>query len=184
VRIGVLAHRSISGPAPFVAVVLFLVGITALLGAGALWKRSSDRPRRRVGVIAMGVVGVGCLVVATFLPFLLGARPSLGRPSSSARLQVVSPSPGQVFHGDPATIHVVLLHTGGRVVPSTSLRLVPDEGYIHLFLDGTLVSMTTTLTADVAAAPGTHEMAAEFVAVDHVSFDPQVTASTMFSVTP
>jgi hypothetical protein len=184
VRIGVLAHRSISGPAPFVAVVLFLAGVTALLGAGALWKRSSDRPQRRVGAIALGGVGVGCLVVATFLPFLLGARPSLGRPSSPARLEIVSPSPGQVFHGDPANIHVVLLLTGGRVVPSTSLRLVPDEGHIHLFLDGTLVSMTTTLTADVAAAPGTHQVSAEFVAVDHLSFDPRVAAATTFSVSP
>lgn len=127
-------------------------------------------------------IGVGCLVVATFLPILLGARPSLGRPSTSARLEIVSPRPGQVFHGDPATIHVVLLLPGGRVVPSTSLRLVPDEGHIHLFLDGVLVAMTTDLSADVAAQPGTHEVSAEFVAVDHLSFDPRVIASTTFSV--
>jgi hypothetical protein len=128
------------------------------------------------------VIAFACLSAATFLPLFLGARPAIARPSTAARVEIVSPTPGQVFRGDPATVHVVLLLVGGRVVPTTSLRLVPDEGHIHLFLDGTLVSMTAALTADLVAAPGTHQLSAEFVAVDHLSFDPRVTASTAFSV--
>jgi hypothetical protein len=115
-------------------------------------------------------------------PLFLGARPSIARPSTTARLEIVSPAPGQAFRGDPAAVHVVLLIVGGRVVPTTSLRLVPDEGHIHLFLDGALISMTAALSTDLAAAPGTHQLSAEFVAVDHLSFDPRVTASTTFSV--
>ena len=96
----------------------------------------------------------------------------------------MSPAGEQVFHGHPATVHVVLSLDGAQVVPFTSLRLVPDEGHIHLFLDGALVSMTTGLTADVSAAPGSHVLEAEFVAVDHGPFDPRVRASTPFSVVP
>jgi hypothetical protein len=73
---------------------------------------------------------------------------------------------------------------GGQVVPFSSFRLEPNEGHIHLSVDGRLVSMTTGLTADIAASPGPHELVAEFVAVDHGPFDPRVQATTTFSVVP
>ena len=79
---------------------------------------------------------------------------------------------------------LVVTLEGGQVVPFSSLRLEPNEGHIHLFLDGALVSMSTGLTADLLARPGTHRLVAEFVAVDHGSFDPPVTATTTFSVVP
>jgi hypothetical protein len=157
------------------------VGLGAAIGAGWLYAHRSDTVGR-ASAISLGAVAFACLIVATIFPLFLGARPSIARPSTSARLEIVSPAPGQVFNGNSATIHVVLLLTGGRVVPTTSLRLVPDEGHIHLFLDGSLVSMTAALTADLSAAPGTHQLSAEFVAIDHLSFDPRVTTSTSFSV--
>jgi hypothetical protein len=179
----VLAHRGVSGPAPFVAVGLLLLGMGAIVGAGWTFTHpvhSWNRP----AAIGLGAIGAGCLVVGTILPFLLGASPSLSRPSSTARLGIASPASGQVFHGDPATVHVVLSLDGGQVVPFSSLRLVPNEGHIHLYVDGALVSMSTGLTADVPARPGTHQLVAEFVAVDHGSFDPRITATTTFSVVP
>ena len=178
-----LAHRGISGPAPFVAVALLLVGLAALVGAGWIYTHRVSR-WGRLGGIGLGVVGAGCLVLGTILPFLLGARPSLGRPSTAARLEITSPAAGEVFRGDPATLPVAMQLDGGQVVPFTSLRLVPNEGHIHLFLDGALVSMTTGLTAQITAPPGPHELVAEFVAVDHGSFDPQVRATVTFSVVP
>jgi len=48
--------------------------------------------------------------------------------------------------------------------------LVPNEGHIHLYLDGSLMSMTTGLDAQIAASPGLHELRAEFVAVDRGRF--------------
>jgi hypothetical protein len=179
----VLAHRGVSGPAPFVAVGLLLVGIGAFVGAGWMFTHPV-RPWNRAAAIGVGAVGTGCLVVGTILPFLLGARPTLSRPSSTARLAIASPATGQTLHGDPATVHVVMTLVGGQVVPFSSLRLVPNEGHIHVYLDGGLVSMSTGLTADVSTRPGTHELVAEFVGVDHGSFDPRVTATTTFSVTP
>jgi hypothetical protein len=84
----------------------------------------------------------------------------------------------------PASIQVDLRLDGGNVVGFSSLRLVPNEGHIHLYLDGSLVSMTTGLDAQIAATPGQHELRAEFVAVDHGPFAPRVVATATFSVHP
>jgi hypothetical protein len=178
---GILAHIGVPGPAPFVAMGLFTVAIGASWGAYRLFSHQSG-PARRAGSIGLGVVAASCFIIATILPFLLGARPALGRPSTTARLEIVSPSLGEVFQGDPASVAVTLRLTGGKVVPITSLRLVPNEGHIHLYLDGSLVSMTTGLDAVVGASPGQHTLTAEFVAVDHAPFQPRVRATVTFSV--
>ena len=88
-----------------------------------------------------------------------------------------------MIRGDPASIAVELRREGGTVVPTTSLRLVPNEGHIHLYLDGSLVSMTG-LDAQITAPPGPHTLRAEFVAVDHRPFRPRVAATVTFQVRP
>ncbi len=94
----------------------------------------------------------------------------------------MSPREGEVFRGDPATIQVEIHLEGARIVPFSSLRLVPNEGHIHLYLDGSLVTMSTGLDARIVAPPGDHELKAEFVAVDHAPFDPRVVTTVSFSV--
>ena len=59
---------------------------------------------------------------------------------------------------------------------------MPNEGHIHLYLDGALVSMTTGLDAQISASPGEHEVRAEFVAVDHGPFQPSVVTTVAISV--
>ena len=178
---GVVAHIGIPGPAPFIATGVFLAGIGALGGA---WWFNAHRPALlgRAPAIGLGVVAGACLVLATIFPILLGARPSLRRPSTTAILMIVLPQQGEVFRGDPASFPVELQLEGGTIVPFTSLRLVPDEGHIHLYLDDSLVSMTAALSARITAAPGPHELHVEFVAVDHRPFDPRVVATAAFSV--
>jgi hypothetical protein len=90
---------------------------------------------------------------------------------------------GRAVHGDPAIVPVDLHLVGGRVVQTTSLRLVPNERHIHLYLDGSLVAMTG-LTGSVSARPGTHTLRAEFVAIDHLPFDPRVSVTVAFTVDP
>jgi hypothetical protein len=176
-----LAHAGMPGPAPFIAMGLFFAGFGA--GFGAYWFYRHPSPAlRRVPAVGLGVIAGACFVVATIFPLLLGARPSLGRPSTSARLEIVSPHEGEMFHGDPARIPVVLHLAGGKVVPFTSLHLVKDEGHIHLYLDGSLASMATTPQTTLAASPGNHELRAEFVAVDHGPFQPRVLATVTFRV--
>lgn len=180
---GVLGHAGIPGPAPFVAMGLFFLAFGAAYGAYRLFTRPSD-PLRRTMSIALGVVAFVSFGVATTIPFFLGARPALGRPSTTARLEIVSPSSGEVIRGDPASVPVELRLEGGKIVPISSLRLVPNEGHVHVYLDGSLVSMTASLDATIEASPGQHQLLAEFVAIDHAPFQPRVRAAVTFSVRP
>ena len=105
------------------------------------------------------------------------------RPSSSATLTVVSPTDGQSVAGP--TVHVVISITGGTVVAATTIAIRPDEGHIHLYVDNNLVSMNYGMTLDQAVPAGTHVMRAEFVAADHVPFNPRVvTPDVVFTVAP
>jgi hypothetical protein len=103
------------------------------------------------------------------------------RPSTSATLTIVSPKNGSVVHG--STVDLRLRLDGAHVVQATSQNLRPDEGHVHVILDGKLVSMNYQLD-DVLhdVAPGQHLLQAEFVANDHAPFDPRVTAVTSFTV--
>jgi len=176
-----VAHAGISGPAPFIAMGLFLAGFAAAYGAYRFFNHPSSVLGRSPAV-GFGLIALACFVIATIFPLLLGARPSLGRPSTTARLVILSPLPGETFRGDPASIPVALRLDGGKLVSFTSFRLVPNEGHIHLYLDGSLVSMTTALDAQILASPGKHELRAEFVAVDHAPFQPRVVSLVTFLV--
>jgi hypothetical protein len=136
--------------------------------------------------IALAVVAATSLVLAFVLPPIIRPDPATLRPGTTARLEYVSPTSGQVFHGDPATIPVDLRLTGGRLVPFTTTNLAanPNAGHIHILVDGRLVSMTVGLKTTVQVVPGTHLLVAEFVAVDHGPFRPPVTASVGFDVLP
>jgi len=177
----VLGHAGAPPAAVFAATGLFSFALVAFYGAFWLFTHPSD-PFRRVASVILGVVAITSLGIATVFPFLLGATPSLGRPSTGAQLEILLPRSGEVVHGDPASVQVQLRLSGGKVIPTTSLHLVPNEGHIHLYLDGSLVSMTSGLEAIVTASPGEHELDAEFVAVDHEPFQPRVRAAVTFRV--
>jgi hypothetical protein len=133
---------------------------------------------------AAAVLAVSALVAAFVVPPMLRPTIAANRPSTDARLAILSPRPSQEFRGDPANVPVRLQLTGGRIVDFTSSRLVPNEGHIHLILDGRLVSMTYSTEQELPLSPGTYRLEAEFVAVDHGPFNPPVTASVTFSVLP
>ncbi len=178
--IAVLAHVSTPGFGTTIAMGLLFAGLCAAVGAW--WFSGDERPRvRRVAPIGLGVVAFGCLGFATVMPFIIHPGPSFVRPSSTAHVEILSPSAGEVIDGDPATVHVALRLYGGRIVSLTSTDLVPNEGHIHVMLDGRLLSMTG-LEATIIALPGEHTLQVEFVATDHGPFKPPVSASVMFSV--
>lgn len=64
----------------------------------------------------------------------------------------------------------------------TSTNLEPDEGHLHLRLDGKLLSMTLGLIETIDVTPGPHVVEIEFVANDHLPFDPRVLAAVPFTV--
>jgi hypothetical protein len=99
--------------------------------------------------------------------------PSLGpRPSSPATVEIVQPTSGQTVTGQ--TVHVVLRLNGATIVPQTSTAIRPDEGHVHLYVNGVLVSMNYGLEQDLPIQPGSTVLKAEFVAADHAPFSPRV----------
>jgi hypothetical protein len=103
------------------------------------------------------------------------------RPSSSAKLAILSPRNGQVVHG--TTVDLKLQLQGAKIVAVVSKDLHPDRGHVHVRLDGQLISMTYGLEQKVPdLKPGTHVLQVEFVATDHLPFDPRVLAQTAFQV--
>jgi hypothetical protein len=180
--VGELAHVGIPGLAPVIAMTLFLFGMGAAVGGYWFSHARHDSVGKAVG-IGLGVLAVGCLGLGTAIPLIVHATPTFKRPSTAARLAILSPRQGQVLKGGPATVPVALQLEGGKVVPFSSLHLVPNEGHIHLYLDGSLVSMTG-VDSQLLVSAGQHVLRAEFVAVDHEPFQPRVIATVTFQVQP
>jgi hypothetical protein len=109
------------------------------------------------------------------------SAPSLPeRPLTNARIQIVSPTPNQET-GPDVTVQVKLI--GAKEVPQVSGPLKPDEGHIHVSLDGTVVAMAYGDSQTLKGlTPGQHSVQVDFVAVDHVPFKNRVTAAVLFTV--
>jgi hypothetical protein len=131
------------------------------------------------------------ITAAFALAFVLGACGSTGsssatssspRPSSTAKLAIVSPTNGEIVHG--STVQLKMSLSGAKIVPATTSHIVPNQGHIHVYLDGQVVSMTFGLTQTVQVTPGRHVITAEFVASDHQPFDPRVQTGVEFEVKP
>jgi len=106
---------------------------------------------------------------------------STQRPSSPAKIAIVSPKSGAVIHG--TSLKLVLSLKGARVVKPTTTHIVPTQGHVHVFLDNKIISMTYGLTQTVGGlTPGTHVLQAEFVASDHLPWDPRIIAAVSFTV--
>ena len=105
------------------------------------------------------------------------------RPSSTAHIQILAPTNGQVFHGTSVDVPVKVALTGAKIVPATTSHIVPDEGHIHVYLDNQIATMNFSLTGDVPnVPPGLHVLKVEFVASDHQPFDPRVIVQVAFQV--
>jgi len=101
------------------------------------------------------------------------ASASIGpRPSSPAVVNITQPAVGASVAGP--TVHVVITLTGAQIVQATTTDVAPDKGHVHLYVNNQLVSMNYGLEQDLSLQPGTYVLKAEFVASDHVPFNPRV----------
>lgn len=102
------------------------------------------------------------------------------RPATSARIQILSPTPFEET-GRDVTVRVKLI--GAREVPQVSGPVRPDEGHIHVSLDGAVVAMAYEDSQVLEnLTPGEHSVQVDFVAVDHLPFRNRVTAAVVFRV--
>jgi hypothetical protein len=133
--------------------------------------RWSAPVRRLVAFLTLGVV-----LVAVGAACSSSAKPQAQRPSTTATVQILSPTAGQVVTG--STLHVVLQLNGGTIIPtSTATPIGNNEGHIHLLDNGSVISMAYGREQDISLTPGPHLLEAEFVASDHLPFNPRVIAS-------
>jgi hypothetical protein len=108
--------------------------------------------------------------------------PPSPRPSTTAQLAIISPTNSEVIKG--TTVHLVVSLKDAKIVPLGSTTLVPNEGHLHVILDGTLVTMIAKLHQPLYnVPPGRHLLTVEFVANDHAPFDPQVIKGVAFRTT-
>ena len=132
-----------------------------------------------MALAALALVGGACSKSGTATP---AASP---RPSSPAKIAFASPTNGQSFSGAPTDVPVRLSLSGGRIVAQTTTHITPTTGHVHLYLDNRIVSMNYQLDAVVTSVkPGQHILRAEFVAADHLPFDPRVIVAVTFTVQP
>lgn len=131
-----------------------------------------------VGLVVMIGTTPGCSPRGN--PAATPPTPAKVRPRSTASVAILEPKPGAVITGTKAQVRLTL--TGGRIIKETTTRLAPDEGHIHLLIDGKVVSMTYGLDQEVEVTPGTHLLQAEYVANDHFPFNPRVISVSTFIV--
>jgi hypothetical protein len=133
------------------------------------------------------LASLSVLTSACSLPF---ANPSPtptpnARPRSTATITIVQPPASSVVTTTTLTVQFQL--TGGRIVAVTSKNLTPDTGHIHLSIDGHVLSMNYQPSATVslqAFAPGPHSLQGEFVAIDHLPFNPRIIAREIIEYQP
>lgn len=139
--------------------------------------------RVRAGTVTLlAAVGLFCACSDSPTPPVIATpAASSPRPSSVATLSIVEPSDDAVVRGD--TVEVVFSLDGGTLVDLAETEVRPDEGHLHVTVDGALVSMTGGLRQELGhLGPGPHLLKAEYVAADHVPFEPRVLAAVAFTV--
>jgi hypothetical protein len=131
-----------------------------------------------LAVVLLGACSSGGGSTAAPAPTTLAARPS-----STAKLSILAPRNGQTLSRRASEVRLDL--TGAKIVSHTTTRIRPDQGHIHLLVDGKLVAMNYGLDERLPTlSPGQHLVQVEFVAADHAPFDPRVLTQAAFTVKP
>lgn len=109
-----------------------------------------------------------------------GSRSQQTRISSTAKIAIVEPTSGTVVTADSVRVRVRL--EGARIIPDTRFDLMPDQGHIHLSLNGNILGMWYGLDEIIPVGKGPQLLQVEFVAADHLPFTPRVISTVTFTV--
>lgn len=110
-----------------------------------------------------------------------GGTKAVERPRSTATIKIAQPEANAVITNPSFTVRLDL--DGGRIAKVVSQDLTPDEGHVHVSIDGKIISQTFGVKERVEAPKkGRHLLQAEFVAKDHGPFMPRVLDAIPFMV--
>jgi len=134
-----------------------------------------------VVAIALPALAVACTSTSRASTTPTASSTPVARPTSTGELSILEPKNGQLIHGTSVVLKVSL--KSAQLVPATTTHIVPNQGHLHVILDDTLISMTQGTTQLIPnLTPGQHLLKVEFVASDHLPFNPRVIAAVAFEV--
>lgn len=153
-----LAHTATSS-GPNTELLLLGLGMVVLAGV-FFFQKSASRPASLV----LAVLGAGLVTGAfTF------AGGSGGDDHHDVSISIASPENGATV--DAGTVPVEIELTGAELAGESQ---ADDAGHIHVYVDGEVVDMPSSLDVSVDLEPGEHELEVEYVDADHAPLDPPV----------
>lgn len=153
------------------------VGV-ALVATGESDRFAAHRTRYRRGGLILAVVG---FVVFLFAPDWVAPAPlPCERPATQATITIVSPREDATL--DSRDVDLELELTGGKIASLSTVENRPDEGHVHVTVDGRLASMTGSKDQTIQVEPGRHDLEVEYVANDHAPFCKRVVDRVRFTV--
>lgn len=156
-----LAHTATSS-GPNTEILLLGLGMIVLAAMFFFQKTAS-----RQASLVLAVLGAAAVTGAfTF------AGGSGGGDHHDASIAIASPEDGADVDAGPVPVEIEL--AGAELAGESNSE---DAGHIHVYVDGEVVDMPSSLDVSVDLEPGEHELEVEFVDADHAALDPPVTDS-------
>ncbi|MGH2754690.1 MAG: hypothetical protein ACRDLB_09660 [Actinomycetota bacterium] len=159
----VLAHALGGSGGPEIEILV--LGVALVVVGFMMRGKENVKPAFPIGAI---VAGLG-LVIASFL---LPAGSSTTQAASDVAVTIAFPQDGDTVPASEA--FDVEVELDGATLTEDTTGTDPRKGHIHVFVDGELLSMPTSLQSPVTLEPGSHEITVEFVAADHTQFEPRI----------
>jgi len=101
---------------------------------------------------------------------------STSRIRSTGVLKILSPTDGEQVPTSGVVVKISL--TGAKLVAAGTRANRPDEGHVHLRVDGVTITLFGGLEVPTGKlTPGGHLIEVEFAASDHTPFEPRVIES-------
>lgn len=176
-----LGHAGGSWDEGLTTLLLIAAGILGWIGISRLRGREFLRVPRPAAWLLV-VLAVASVAGAVALPGLVKPKIASLRPTTKAVVKIVEPQAGETFTGDPAIVPIRIDLEGASLASASSTSVTPDQGHIHVSLDGLLISMTQQEEGMIDVAPGRHTIVVDFVAGDHGPFNPPVLDRVSFLV--
>ena len=127
-------------------------------------------------ILGLNIALASCGSDGTGSPTPSATSPTpIARPSSTAKIAILSPTASETVSTNGVTVKVSL--QGATLATQTTTNLRPDQGHIHLLVDGKTVELLGSFEVPTGPLPpGPHLIEVEFSANDHGPFNPRVLA--------